>query len=170
MANNGISLCIKCLFSFDEFSSEIASGRLSWSPVHTNQKFWRDNCHRFVEKEYKMLKNIIHILETTHDSEVRNLSITRWSKVRELFGWALSLDSLCWMSWYWWICSSLSPWQTSTRQNCSETNCHAVDDQWCKFLFVDVCAIIIALLYLKYFQGPDSKIQCVGSCSKDDGE
>jgi len=57
------------LSSFDEFSSEIASGRLSWSPVHTNQKFWRDNCHRFVEKEYKMLKNIIHILETTHDSE-----------------------------------------------------------------------------------------------------
>ena len=60
-------------FSFDEFCSEVSSGRLSWSPVHTNQKFWRDNCHRFVEKEYKMLKNIIHILETTHDSEVNPL-------------------------------------------------------------------------------------------------
>ena len=46
-------------FSFDEFCSEVSSGRLSWSPVHTNQKFWRDNCHRFVEKEYKMLNNII---------------------------------------------------------------------------------------------------------------
>ena len=38
------------LSSYDEFCSEISTGRLQWSPVHTNGKFWRDNCHRFVEK------------------------------------------------------------------------------------------------------------------------
>jgi V-type H+-transporting ATPase subunit H len=57
------------LSSFDEYCSEVYSGRLAWSPVHTNNKFWRDNCHRFVEKDYKTLKTIIHILETTHDIE-----------------------------------------------------------------------------------------------------
>jgi len=57
------------LSSFDEFCSEIATGRLHWSPVHTNNKFWRDNCHRFVEKDYKILRSIIHVLQTTEEIE-----------------------------------------------------------------------------------------------------
>jgi len=57
------------LSSFDEFCSEIATGRLQWSPVHTNGKFWRDNCHRFVEMDYKILRSIIHVLQTTEEAE-----------------------------------------------------------------------------------------------------
>jgi len=57
------------LSSFDEFCSEISTGRLQWSPVHTNNKFWRDNCHRFVEKDYKILRSIIHVLQTTEEPE-----------------------------------------------------------------------------------------------------
>ena len=26
--------------SFDEYSTEVKSGRLSWSPVHKSEKFW----------------------------------------------------------------------------------------------------------------------------------
>ena len=31
------------LSSFDEYSTEVKSGRLEWSPVHTSVKFWREN-------------------------------------------------------------------------------------------------------------------------------
>ncbi|CAB4065228.1 ATPeV1H [Lepeophtheirus salmonis] len=31
------------LSSFDEYISEIRSGRLEWSPVHRSEKFWREN-------------------------------------------------------------------------------------------------------------------------------
>lgn len=57
------------LSSFEEFCSEVNSGRLSWSPVHTNNKFWRENAQRLVEKDYKILRRLTHILETDQNTE-----------------------------------------------------------------------------------------------------
>ncbi|KAL8182143.1 UNVERIFIED_CONTAM: V-type proton ATPase subunit H [Gekko kuhli] len=34
---------VQDLSSFDEYSSELKSGRLEWSPVHKSEKFWREN-------------------------------------------------------------------------------------------------------------------------------
>lgn len=42
--------------SFDEYSSELKSGRLEWSPVHKSEKFWRENAVRLNEKNYELLK------------------------------------------------------------------------------------------------------------------
>lgn len=42
--------------SFDEYSTEVKSGRLEWSPVHTSEKFWRENTPRLNEKNYELLK------------------------------------------------------------------------------------------------------------------
>lgn len=42
--------------SFDEYSSELKSGRLEWSPVHKSEKFWRENAARLNEKNYELLK------------------------------------------------------------------------------------------------------------------
>jgi len=38
------------LSSYEEYCSEVTSGRLSWSPVHTNNRFWRENAQRLVER------------------------------------------------------------------------------------------------------------------------
>ena len=44
------------LSSFDEYTNELKSGRLEWSPVHSSEKFWRENAHRLNEKSYELLK------------------------------------------------------------------------------------------------------------------
>lgn len=48
--------CISINSSFDEYSSELKSGRLEWSPVHKSEKFWRENAVRLNEKNYELLK------------------------------------------------------------------------------------------------------------------
>ncbi|XP_072029376.1 V-type proton ATPase subunit H-like [Amphiura filiformis] len=55
------------LSSFDEYSSEVKSGRLEWSPVHKSEKFWRENCMRLNEKSYELLKILTKLLETSRD-------------------------------------------------------------------------------------------------------
>ncbi|EPQ02129.1 V-type proton ATPase subunit H [Myotis brandtii] len=47
---------VQDLSSFDEYSSELKSGRLEWSPVHKSEKFWRENAVRLNEKNYELLK------------------------------------------------------------------------------------------------------------------
>lgn len=57
--------------SFDEYSSEISSGNLEWSPVHRSEKFWRDNASRLNEDRHKLLKILIQLLETSTDNQAR---------------------------------------------------------------------------------------------------
>jgi len=42
--------------SFDEYSTELRSGRLEWSPVHKSEKFWRENVMNLNDKNYELLK------------------------------------------------------------------------------------------------------------------
>lgn len=42
--------------SFGEYSHEIHSGRLEWSPAHTSEKFWQDNAHRLNEKNFELVR------------------------------------------------------------------------------------------------------------------
>uniref|UniRef100_T1KC43 V-type proton ATPase subunit H n=1 Tax=Tetranychus urticae TaxID=32264 RepID=T1KC43_TETUR len=63
------------LSSFDEYCNEVKSGRLEWSPVHSNEKFWRENALRLNEKNYELLKILIKILETSKDSLVLSVAI-----------------------------------------------------------------------------------------------
>jgi len=58
---------VQDLSSFDEYTTEIRSGRLNWSPVHKSEKFWRENAQRFNEKNFEILKMLIKILETSTD-------------------------------------------------------------------------------------------------------
>ena len=48
--------------SFDEYSTEVKSGRLEWSPVHTSEKFWVENTPRLNEKNYELLKYVKKII------------------------------------------------------------------------------------------------------------
>lgn len=61
---------IQDLSSFDEYSTEVKSGRLEWSPVHKSERFWRENAPRLTEKNYELLKMLIHLLETSRDTLV----------------------------------------------------------------------------------------------------
>jgi V-type H+-transporting ATPase subunit H len=54
--------------SYDEYVTEIRSGRLEWSPVHRSEKFWRENADRLNEKNYELLKILIHLLESSQVS------------------------------------------------------------------------------------------------------
>merc|ERR1712061_451701 len=62
------------LSSFDEYVTEVHSGRLEWSPVHRSEKFWRENADKMNEKNYELLKMLIHLLETSKDNLVLSVA------------------------------------------------------------------------------------------------
>ncbi|KAK6058237.1 tRNA pseudouridine synthase A [Cooperia oncophora] len=62
-----LHLSVQDLSSFDEYCSEVRSGRLQWSPVHKSDKFWRENAPRFNEKNFELIKILIRLLETSQD-------------------------------------------------------------------------------------------------------
>lgn len=62
-----LHLSVQDLSSFDEYCSEVRSGRLQWSPVHKSEKFWRENAPRFTEKKHELVKILIRLLETQQD-------------------------------------------------------------------------------------------------------
>jgi V-type H+-transporting ATPase subunit H len=61
---------VQDLSSFDEYCTEVRSGRLQWSPVHKSEKFWRENAQRFNEKNFELIKILIRILDVSGDALV----------------------------------------------------------------------------------------------------
>lgn len=47
------------LTTWDEYASELASGHLSWTPVHESDDFWKENAAKLNEKDAKELKWVI---------------------------------------------------------------------------------------------------------------
>ena len=47
------------LSSYDEYLTEVRSGRLEWSPVHRSEKFWRENAHKLNDANYELLKVLL---------------------------------------------------------------------------------------------------------------
>ncbi|XP_074599478.1 V-type proton ATPase subunit VhaSFD isoform X2 [Brevipalpus obovatus] len=66
---------VQDLSSFDEYSNEVKSGRLEWSPVHSNEKFWRENAKRLNEKNHELLRMLIEILKTIKDPLILSVAI-----------------------------------------------------------------------------------------------
>ncbi|KAJ3645021.1 hypothetical protein Zmor_022714 [Zophobas morio] len=64
---------VQDLSSFDEYATEVKSGRLEWSPVHKS-KFWRENAQRLNEKNYELLRILIHLLEQSKDPLVLSVA------------------------------------------------------------------------------------------------
>ena len=42
--------------TYDEYTSELASGHLSWTPVHESDDFWKENATRLNAKDYEQLR------------------------------------------------------------------------------------------------------------------
>ncbi|KAG7169728.1 V-type proton ATPase subunit H-like [Homarus americanus] len=72
--NEKLQNSIQDLSSFEEYCSEVKSGRMEWSPVHKSEKFWRENAGRLNEKNYELLKILIHLLETSKDTLVLSVA------------------------------------------------------------------------------------------------
>jgi len=65
---------VQDLSSYDEYVTEVRSGRLEWSPVHRSEKFWRENAAKFNDKNYELLKILIQLLETCKDPLVLSVA------------------------------------------------------------------------------------------------
>lgn len=72
--NEMLQVSVQDLSSFDEYSTEVKSGRLGWSPVHKSGKFWRENASRLNEKNYELLRILVHLLATSKDSIVLSVA------------------------------------------------------------------------------------------------
>ena len=67
-------LSINICSSYDEYITEVRSGRLEWSPVHRSEKFWRENAAKLNDRNYELLKILINLLETSKDHLVLSVA------------------------------------------------------------------------------------------------
>ncbi|KAK9680773.1 H(+)-transporting V1 sector ATPase subunit H [Basidiobolus ranarum] len=58
------------LTTWDEYVSELDSGKLSWSPPHQSQQFWVQNSTRFNDNDYELLRRLGRLLSTSTDPVV----------------------------------------------------------------------------------------------------
>merc|ERR1719492_679982 len=72
--NDKLNASVQDLSSFDEYITEVKSGRLEWSPVHRSEKFWRENAHHLNDRNYELLKILIQLLETSKDPLVLSVA------------------------------------------------------------------------------------------------
>ncbi|XP_047992171.1 V-type proton ATPase subunit H isoform X2 [Leguminivora glycinivorella] len=68
--NNRLQASVQDLSSFDQYATEVKSGRLEWSPVHKSAKFWRENAARLNERGQELLRTLVHLLERSQDPVV----------------------------------------------------------------------------------------------------
>ncbi|KAH9060038.1 ATPase V1 complex subunit H [Lactarius vividus] len=55
------------LTTWDEYTSELTSGHLSWTPVHDSNLFWKENATKLNEKDHFHLKRLVELLRTSQD-------------------------------------------------------------------------------------------------------
>ena len=65
---------VQDLSSYDEYVTEVRSGRLEWSPVHRSEKFWRENAAKLNDKNYELLRILITLLESTKEPLVLSVA------------------------------------------------------------------------------------------------
>ncbi|KAF7311660.1 V-type proton ATPase subunit H [Mycena kentingensis (nom. inval.)] len=58
------------LTTYDEYSSELTSGHLSWTPVHESDDFWKENATKLNDKDCEQLKILVRLLKESNDPVV----------------------------------------------------------------------------------------------------
>jgi len=62
-----IDVCEKQLIemtSWDKYKQEVLSSDLEWSPVHSSEKFWRENANRFGEDDFRIIGVLVELLNS----------------------------------------------------------------------------------------------------------
>ncbi|KAJ3054634.1 H(+)-transporting V1 sector ATPase subunit H [Rhizophlyctis rosea] len=65
-----LSKSVANLSTFDEYASEVRSGKLEWSPAHLSEQFWKQNAGRLNEKDYELLRLLSRTIATSRTSVV----------------------------------------------------------------------------------------------------
>ncbi|TPX32306.1 hypothetical protein SeMB42_g07636 [Synchytrium endobioticum] len=60
-----LSKCLQSLSTFDEYASEVRSGKLEWSPPHTSENFWKQNAAKLNERDYELLRVLSRLIATS---------------------------------------------------------------------------------------------------------
>ncbi|VDM18061.1 unnamed protein product [Hydatigera taeniaeformis] len=60
--------------SLEEYTTELTSGRLEWSPVHKSEKFWRENAVKFTENNYELLKMLVYLMESSTETVILSVA------------------------------------------------------------------------------------------------
>ncbi|KAG6910921.1 hypothetical protein DXG01_006604 [Tephrocybe rancida] len=55
------------LTTYDEYTSELTSGHLSWSPVHESDDFWKENAVKLNDNDCKQLQILLRLLKDSTD-------------------------------------------------------------------------------------------------------
>ncbi|EGN96156.1 hypothetical protein SERLA73DRAFT_185746 [Serpula lacrymans var. lacrymans S7.3] len=63
------------LTTYDEYTSELASGHLSWTPVHESEDFWKENAAKLNDKDYEQLRILIRLLDDSNDPLVLAVAV-----------------------------------------------------------------------------------------------
>ncbi|KAL7409520.1 ATPase, V1 complex, subunit H [Mrakia frigida] len=58
------------LSTWDEYTSELESGHLTWSPPHESEQFWKENAVRLNERDGELLKTLVNLLLNSSDALV----------------------------------------------------------------------------------------------------
>lgn len=73
--NEKLEKNIEEISSFDEYRQEVLSGHLEWTPVHTSEKFWKENMAKIETNNFYILKELVKLLEIAGD-DTQTLAIT----------------------------------------------------------------------------------------------
>ncbi|KAJ1336954.1 hypothetical protein BSLG_006714 [Batrachochytrium salamandrivorans] len=65
---------VASMTTFDEYASEVRSGRLEWSPPHLSEQFWKTNAPRLVEGDYDLVKLLATLLATSKDPVILSVA------------------------------------------------------------------------------------------------
>jgi V-type H+-transporting ATPase subunit H len=65
-----LSKNIQKLSTFDEYSAEVYSGKLEWSPPHKSEQFWKSNAEKLNENNYELLRILTRLFSTSTDPTV----------------------------------------------------------------------------------------------------
>ena len=68
--------CDQILSTWDVYEKDLFSGSLTWSSVHKNEVFWKENCRQFVEKDFELLRVLIALIKESEKKIVEVSSTT----------------------------------------------------------------------------------------------
>ncbi|KAG5441024.1 V-type proton ATPase subunit H [Clonorchis sinensis] len=73
--NEKLSTSIQDVSSLEEYTTELKSGRLEWSPVHKSEKFWHENAVKFTDNNYEVIKMLVRLVELSVDSQTLSVAV-----------------------------------------------------------------------------------------------
>ncbi|PFH31809.1 putative vacuolar ATP synthase subunit 54kD [Besnoitia besnoiti] len=66
VATSHLEQKIRQFNNFDRYCNELEKGKLTWSVLHS-EKFWRENVMAFENDEFKAIKKLVKLLDTSED-------------------------------------------------------------------------------------------------------